>query len=215
MINFDSPIQDGRKFTKIPPSNCREEYLLELRVMHVHKENKTKPVVPNVGDIVHIYERNQKRNKWRLGKISNLLKGKDDLVRGAEVELPEKNKKKLIISRPLNQLYPLEICKKDDVNPELNANDEHLNSTDGNEDDKDAEILNDSNIPVDDENHSNNRRDNRVRRAAAIDADWRRRMVQQLLNSQARSQGGSTGRSTHLRPINALFGKYILYQLYD
>ena len=37
---------------------------------------------PKVGDVVIVYEDRVKRNRWKMAVIENLIKGKDNQVRG-------------------------------------------------------------------------------------------------------------------------------------
>ena len=73
----------------------RKDYLVELRPTHVG--NKIKGNNIKVNDIITILDENQKRNKWRLGKIEKLITGKDGIIRGAEVKVAEQNKKPTVI----------------------------------------------------------------------------------------------------------------------
>ena len=54
---------------------------------------------------MHIHEDRQPRQKWLLGRITELIKGKDNNVRGAIIFL---GKTKRNIERPINKLYPIE-----------------------------------------------------------------------------------------------------------
>ena len=60
------------------------------------------------GDVVLIHEEGVKRNKWKLGKIEEVIAGADGIVRGANVKTCHKGKIGHI-KRPLQKLYPLEI----------------------------------------------------------------------------------------------------------
>ena len=61
-----------------------------------------------VGDMVTVFEDDVKRNKWKLGVVEGLIKGKDDVVRGAKIQVFT-NGKPVHLSRPVQKLYPLEI----------------------------------------------------------------------------------------------------------
>lgn len=94
----------------------RAEYIPALREnQKLYK--RTNDVKPSVDDIVIVYDANQPRHKWLLGKIIKLIKGKDDIVRGAKVYL---GKTKKNIERPINKLFPLELhvdTNKVDIEP--------------------------------------------------------------------------------------------------
>ena len=50
-----------------------------------------------------------KRNFWKLGKITKLIKGQDERVRAATVKIYNNNSIHQLINRPICKLYPLEI----------------------------------------------------------------------------------------------------------
>ena len=82
----------------------RSEYVPSL--MEYQKVyRRTNNIKPSIGDIVHIHEDRQPRQKWLLRRITELIKGKDDNVRGAVVFL---GRTKRNIERPINKLYPIE-----------------------------------------------------------------------------------------------------------
>ena len=62
-------------------------------------------IKPSIGDIVHIHVDRQPLQKWLLGRITELIKGKDNNVRGAVIFL---GKTKRNIERPINKLHPAE-----------------------------------------------------------------------------------------------------------
>ena len=72
------------------------------------------------GDVVLVHEENVKRNRWRLGKIEEVVRGHDGIIRGAVLKTYRDGKTGQI-RRPLQKLYPLEITDdqedtdKDDV----------------------------------------------------------------------------------------------------
>ena len=80
------------------------EYLCELREYRQGREG-TKSEILN-GRIVLI-ENDFKKNRlsWNLGRVIELIKGKDDQVRGARVKMPNGN----IMEQPVERLYPLEM----------------------------------------------------------------------------------------------------------
>lgn len=77
-----------------------KEYLTELRVFH---KKKGKYQVPKVNDLVVIKEDNTKRQNWKVGIISKIIVGRNDIVRGAWVRTGSSE-----LRRPLELLYPLE-----------------------------------------------------------------------------------------------------------
>ena len=84
----------------------RNEYLANLREFHrckAQSKNKT----AEVGDVV-VLEEEKKRGEWRVGIVENLVRGSDNVVRGAKVRVVTKGKP-THLSRPVQKLYPLEI----------------------------------------------------------------------------------------------------------
>ena len=59
-----------------------------------------------VGDVVVIEEDVSARHRWKLGIVSELLKGSDCYVRGTNVKV---GKTKNIIRRPVNRLYSIKL----------------------------------------------------------------------------------------------------------
>ena len=85
----------------------RNEYLANLREFHrckAQSENRT----AEVGDVVLVLEEEKKRGEWRVGVVENLVRGSDNVVRGAKVRVVTKGKP-THLSRPVQKLYPLEI----------------------------------------------------------------------------------------------------------
>ena len=83
----------------------KREYLTSLREGHrCSRSNSTERV--NIDDIVIIYDKYQPRHLWKLGRIIELVRGNDAVVRAAKVKTGISG---VIITRPLNKLYPLEI----------------------------------------------------------------------------------------------------------
>ena len=96
----------------------RKEYIPSLREYQkvYHRSNN---IVPNVGDIVIVYEDRQPRHKWLLGRITKLIKGKDDVIRGAELYM---GKTKRTLERPINKLYPVEFQDEFSEPNDVNTN---------------------------------------------------------------------------------------------
>ena len=62
-------------------------------------------MTPSVGDIVNIYDDKVPGRKWLLGRIYDIITGKDDTIRGAKLFV---GKMKTTVERPTNKLYPSE-----------------------------------------------------------------------------------------------------------
>lgn len=94
----------------------RNEYLAELRESHKHLLGKTRGA-PNiaVGDMVIVHEEGLPRSFWKLGRIKELIVGKDGQTRGATVRVAGRGRNHTTLNRPLQLLYPLEVPDGKDV----------------------------------------------------------------------------------------------------
>ena len=90
----------------------REEYLRGLRerhnLTHNQKENKL-----NVGDVMIIKGDEKNRSKWKIGIVTDLIIGRDGLVRGARLRAGRDH-----LERAVEHLYPMELSC-DEVVPEV------------------------------------------------------------------------------------------------
>lgn len=94
----------------------QSEYLLELRDMHRHF--RTARGVDSdicIGDVVIIHDENLPRGLWRLGTVEELMIGADSNVRSAVVRITSRSRGPHSIKRPIQRLYPLEICSADET----------------------------------------------------------------------------------------------------
>ena len=84
----------------------KREYLVDLQeYQRMQCRTRNRPEV-NKGDVVTIEnENNRNRLLWKLGKVEELIKGRDNVIRGARVQLADGN----FIDRPLQKLFPLEL----------------------------------------------------------------------------------------------------------
>lgn len=85
----------------------RNEYLVNLREFHrVNQGREVRQI--QTGDVVTVFEENKKRGEWKMAVVESLIKGKDNVVRGANVRVVAKGKP-VRISRPVQKLYPIEV----------------------------------------------------------------------------------------------------------
>ena len=87
----------------------KTEYLVDLR--EYHKLETKRNNVPEIreGDIVTIEDENRRnRSTWRLGKVEEVKRGQDNVIRGAKIRLANGN----YIERRIQKLYPLEINQR-------------------------------------------------------------------------------------------------------
>ena len=96
-------------------SKCKEvmwkrwtrEYVRSLRERHVNGGGQ-QASVPRKGSAAIIQDDNKNRNRWKLGIVVDMIKGKDGVVRGAQVKTANG-----ILERAIQQLYPLELTCDD------------------------------------------------------------------------------------------------------
>ena len=93
---------------------CREkywnrwtkEYLTSLREHHkIHQGGSNKITQ---GDIVLVKDENLPRNRWKLGKVLTIIRGKDGVERGVTLKTTTGGRP-YEIDRPVQSLYPLEL----------------------------------------------------------------------------------------------------------
>ena len=102
----------------------RSEYLSELREVHSYtakRQTKSKHSVVSVGDVVVVYDEHLPRGLWKLGKIVSVMKGRDGFIRGATVKIGNKDGQKVLLNRPIQLLYPLEVQSQEPVSEEPNS----------------------------------------------------------------------------------------------
>ena len=104
--------KSGQKYLNQFWKIWNKEYLLSLRERNqsvLKQSRKSVMQIPQVGDVVLIKE-NLPRGQWKVGRISKLIKGKDDVIRSAKVMLPSKGS----LHRALKLLYPIECPDNED-----------------------------------------------------------------------------------------------------
>ena len=79
------------------------EYIRGLRESHRRAGGEQTPH-PNSGDVVIIRDDNKNRNHWKLAVVTDLIRRKDDIVRGAKLKTGRD-----ILERAVQHLYPLEL----------------------------------------------------------------------------------------------------------
>ena len=85
-----------------------KDYLLSLRA-HVMHYKRGRSEHPSINDIVIVYEEKQLRQRWRMGKIAELVESKDKNIRSAKVLI---GKTQNVVTRPINRLYSVEISEE-------------------------------------------------------------------------------------------------------
>jgi len=92
----------------------RSEYLSELREAHSYnarKQSNSGSPKMSEGDVVIVHDEHLPRGLWKLGRVHSVIKGRDGLIRGAVVKLTNKEGREILLNRPVQLLYPLEVQK--------------------------------------------------------------------------------------------------------
>ena len=88
-------------------------YLNELRQMHIYRKSKSGTQKLELGDVVLIRDDNYlPRQKWRLGKIEELVIGRDGNTRGAKLKVISTTGGIHTCHRPVQKLIPFEIMEE-------------------------------------------------------------------------------------------------------
>ena len=87
----------------------RKEYLLELRESHRYHQGHANPSQVSVDDVVVVHSTEQPRAFWRLGRVEEVLVGKDGETRGAVLRVVGGGRRSTLLQRPIKLLYPLEV----------------------------------------------------------------------------------------------------------
>ena len=90
----------------------RGEYLHELREAHTYTARNQKIARHSdikIGDIVIVHDEHLPCLLWKLGKIEALREGQDGNVRAATVKIGNADGRQVILNRPIQLLYPLEV----------------------------------------------------------------------------------------------------------
>ncbi|KHJ98965.1 integrase core domain protein [Oesophagostomum dentatum] len=92
------------------------EYLTALRESQKRylKQSRHTIAPPQVGEIVIIEQEMIPRGNWLYGKVTELIKSADGLIRSVKILMPNQK----ILQRPLNKIYPLEIREEVEENCE-------------------------------------------------------------------------------------------------
>eukprot|EP00794_Sanderia_malayensis_P004439 gene4439-5032_t len=87
----------------------KTEYLTSLRERASRVSSKSSLRVPRQGEIVSIAKDKIPRQRWAMGKITKVFHGKDNIIRAVELKTSDSAGKSIIIKRPIQRLYPLEV----------------------------------------------------------------------------------------------------------
>ena len=73
--------------------NVEKEYMISLRESYKMKTSKRSLKI-DVVDAVSIFEVGLKRRHWKVGKVLRIIRGKDDVIRGAVAQIFNKKTEK-------------------------------------------------------------------------------------------------------------------------
>ena len=94
----------------------RTEYLTNLREVHAHTSKRgpsDSHTHISVGQIMIVKDEHLPCGLWKLGIVQEVMKGRDGLIRAAVVKVASRGWQHLILKRPIQLLYPLEIhCRE-------------------------------------------------------------------------------------------------------
>ena len=146
----------------------RSEYLCELREAHYHSTRNLSDrehSYLSVGDVVVVHAEHLPRGLWKLGVIQETIQGRDGKIRAALVKMAKRDRQQEFLRRPIQLLYPLEINRPNSL----------LEGTGNQEEPTDDQPHSHPN-PNDTQSESSQQTSpRRSRRAAAQQADHRRR----------------------------------------
>ena len=101
--DIELPIQTLKECKRTMWKRWSRKYVGSPRERHVNAGGK-QASCPIKGSAVIITYENKNRNTWKLGTVSDLIKGKDDVARGAKIRTANGE-----LERAIQQLYPLEL----------------------------------------------------------------------------------------------------------
>ena len=107
----------------------QNEYLHALQERHT-RDSDQKQKIPQPGAIVLLTDTlNQRKPEWRLGKVIEVIRGRDNVIRGMKLKLGNG----YIVERPLQLVRDLEICTPTEEETDRGHNNEvnHRRNSDG------------------------------------------------------------------------------------
>ena len=105
----------------------RGEYLNELREVHSYtakRQRTAERCAISVGDIVIVHDEHLPRGLWKLGKVETLREGQDGHIRAATVKMGASDGRKVLLNRPVQLLYPLEVRSSEFTSGERTLSDD-------------------------------------------------------------------------------------------
>ena len=93
----------------------KREYLLSLRENSTARSVGGNRTAITVGDIVILKNDSTSRAFWKLGKVEQLIPGKDGKVRAAIVKVSSSNGKNQLLKRVIQHLIPIEVRSESNI----------------------------------------------------------------------------------------------------
>lgn len=93
----------------------KREYLLSLRENSTARSVSGNRTAITVGDIVILKNDSTSRAFWKLGKVEQLIPGKDGKVRAAIVKVSSGNGKNQLLKRVIQHLIPIEVRSESNI----------------------------------------------------------------------------------------------------
>lgn len=128
----------------------RNEYLLELRNSHRQVKKRHGTEIIQVGDIVTVHSDDTPRNFWRLGRVEEIIVGRDGEGRVAIVKVLSKEGHVSMLRRSVQNLYPLEICEgttREPLEDNLSPQETTTSRSDSNDDSTNESTRNVNEVP--------------------------------------------------------------------
>ncbi|XP_031339592.1 uncharacterized protein LOC116168078 [Photinus pyralis] len=89
-------------------NDLRHRFRKEYIGMLIDKKRKTNDITLKVGDVVLVGSDNKKRLAWPIGRITEMIRGRDGICRVAKLKTSRG-----VFIRPVQRLYPMEVSSED------------------------------------------------------------------------------------------------------
>ena len=152
----------------------KREYLTELREHHQRKCSASEPLIRE-GDVVLIREKFTARSEWKMGLVVRVIRSSENVPKGAALRLSSGQ----LLNRPLNLLCPTEIRSFDDA-PVVDVRADSVDVPRVPDATSDMPTVPDvPDLSADSDSTPDSTADTpvRARRAAAVNADAKRRVI--------------------------------------
>ncbi|GBM28859.1 hypothetical protein AVEN_146999-1 [Araneus ventricosus] len=105
------------KYRQNLPKDLRNRFRNEYLVLLVQRTKCRYTRKLAVGDVVLVGADNCKRINWPLGRVTDIIPGKDEIVRLVKIQTPHSK-----LLRPVQRVHPLEISSVSDFLPPMRVN---------------------------------------------------------------------------------------------